>query len=389
MEKFEFKNTEVVIQDEAFFIKKLGFENDKKTVRQFYRLTEVARQEYEKQTGEPLALSSPDALKSYFDKYSILHPEAVLRPKGDTTIFTTAGVQRIESMLCENAEIKSDTFVVAQPVIRSQFLDKVKEGMSTSFVDCSVENIGATPDDLVRLHKLFVSLLVNQGIPAQNILFTISESVDQWGEKRISKRTVTFYVNDIEIGECVYIPDYPLTETSKISVADMCFGVERLCWGLRKNDVYFEDFKEFYPSGHDRNEIAGIIDSIRTAVLIACEGVKPSHKDPGYRLRLLMTRFFSRNKALKLETEKLVAKAYEYWKKWGIEPLLNEEEVLHLIQAETERAYNARLLLLFKELGGPDIYLNVNQASREFVHQLRRSRPNEADIIHQAIQKLI
>lgn len=60
-----------------------------------------------------------------------------------------------------------------------------------------------------------------------------------------------------------------------------------------------------------------------------------------------------------------------------------------MIRVEVDRAYNSTLLAEFKKLGGPDIYLDVNQPREEFVQQFKRSRPNEVKILEQALQKLI
>jgi len=176
---------------------------------------------------------------------------------------------------------------VAQPVIRSQFMDKVKDGVSTSFVNFSIESIDANPTEFIELSNKFIKLVTNQGVNPEELRFCIEEMSDSWGNKKFRKTVLTLYFNNIELGECVYMHDYPVKEGKKIDIVDIGFGVERLNWGVN-NKNYLSDFDKFYTGDIDSNKITAVIDSIRTAVLIAGDGVMPSNHDHGYRIKTIV-----------------------------------------------------------------------------------------------------
>lgn len=351
MERYTSGNKEKIRSKIDDFIDQfhLSVENEDHSIRR-YRIDETfVDDEIKNKSEQTLDLNESKDVERFFEGFERLEPEPVRRPLGESTVFTTAGVQRVESMLREHAEIAEKKFLVAQPVIRSQYMDAVKEGFSTSFVDVSIEHVNATMGDFFEIYKLLLALLINQGIPLRDIRVTISESTDQWGKKKVTKNTITFYVGQVEVSECVYIPDYSLDDGAKIAIADGCFGMERFCWGTGKHSFYYQDFDQFYTSDHDRNDISGVIDAVRTGVLIAREGVVPSHKDPGYRLRQCMTRFFLRNRLIKLDIEKLVSIAVDYWTKWSTESKLDKIALFEILRKEIERAHNVAFLSEFKK----------------------------------------
>src|SRR3989344_4094013 len=72
----------------------------------------------------------------------IIKPDKVLRSEGDTTIFTSAGIQHIETLEHDGIDLEGKKFTIKQPVVRSQFMDKIKEGYSTAFIDETVAQLG-------------------------------------------------------------------------------------------------------------------------------------------------------------------------------------------------------------------------------------------------------
>ncbi len=92
---------------------------------------------------------------------------------------------------------------------------------------------------------------------------------------------------------------------------------------------------------------------------------------------------------MRLDIEKLVSIADDYWTRWSTESTLDKASVLEIVRKEIERAHNVDFLSEFKKLGGPDIYLNVNQNRSMFIQQLERSRPDQTDVIHRTLQKFL
>jgi hypothetical protein len=391
MEYFNPENIQRKKCDRDFVIKNLKLipiEEDNQNI--FFKLnsdllfTEIVLEHLKK-----IPLNNPDSFLEYFDNIKLIEPDKVCRPKGDTTFFTTAGVQYIETFLKRDKKLKKEKFMVAQPVIRSQFMDKVKEGVSTSFINFSIESLDSNPDEFIELSKKFIQLVISQGIDVNKIKFQIEELPDQWGDRKFNKTVLTLYFNDIEIGECVYIHGYPVTESKKIDIIDIGFGVERLNWGIGNNKNYFSDFDKFYSNKFDSNEVAASIDCIRTATLIAAEGVKPSNHDHGYRLRQLLKRFVIRNQKTKFDLSELVSISYDYWLKWGFKPVITKSQTLDIIKQEYERNWNNNFLSLLKEHGGFDIYVDINQPSEKFLKQVEISLPQEGkEIVKKLIEQL-
>jgi hypothetical protein len=318
-------------------------------------------------------------LMVHFQDVQVIEPDRICRPAGDTTLFTSAGVQHIETILREHGELKKEIFAVAQPVIRSQYMDKVKEGTSTAFVNFSVEALDTNLEEFNSLCQKMIDMFIDRGATPEDLKFKIETLPDKWGDRSFTKTVLTMYTNEIEVGEGVLMRDYPVTEETKIDIADICCGVERMNWAL--GGRYFQEFDGLYSDKTDDDTTASVIDCIRTSVLMVGEGVKPSHTDPGFRLRRLSKKFVERNKGVNLDTAELVGKSLEYWKGWGYKPDVSEQETLSLVEAENVRSYNNMVLLMVEKAGGPKINANINQPTNSLIEQLQISLPPKTKLI--------
>ncbi len=326
----------------------------------------------------PRFLDNPGVFQEYFKGIKFIKPDRVYRPKGDSTIFTTAGVQHIETILRNGGKLKKETFIIIQPVIRSQFISAVREGVSTSFVDFSIESLKITPREFIELCKEFISFMVNLGIEESGLGFILETSKDQWGYKEFTKTSLTVFVKGVEVGEFVYIHDYlveGLEGNMKISIADICLGVERFNWVIGKNSFYFSEFEDFYNKklslSVDTDTIADLIDCMRTATLIAGEGVEASHHDPGLRLRQLSKKYTLKNKRVNLDDLELIEISFGYWKKWGYQSKVSLKTIKEKIRLENERNFNVALIPKFEErLGRRIININVNQNTKGFLNEV-------------------
>lgn len=331
-------------------------------------------------------LDSPESIHACFPNSSLISPDDIFRPEGDTTYFTTAGVQHIETILREQGNLKKELFTIAQPVVRSQFLDKVKDGISTSFINYSIEFVDSTPEEYIQVCNNFLSLILNLGKNPQDLTIRIEQSGDAWGERKFTNIYLTVIYKQTEIGECVYIYDFPETQSKLISITDVCFGIERLIWGLEESKYYMIGFDEYYEKFNDSNHVTAIIDSIRTATLIAGEGVLPAHKDPGYRLRQVMKRYLTRTRGIDVDINDLIHRSYQFWQSWGVKFKTSENEVIKVLQADHERNFNFLFLETVEKNGGPRIYTNVNQSNEAFFDQIRHNLPK--DLIDDVLEKI-
>jgi hypothetical protein len=318
---------------------------------------------------------APEDLFRHFPEAQRLEPEPLLRPAGDTTLFTTAGVQRIESLLREEGRLERQVFAVAQPVVRSQYMDKVRDGVSTSFVNFSVESVRATPSEFVSMCDRAVGMMVTLGLRPEDARFGVDRVPDRWGQRKFTKTVLTFFAGETEVGEGVFMHDYPVTDGERIAVADVCFGVERLGWALSGETGFFPGFDEFYGKAADSNRMTSVIDCIRTSTLMAGEGVTPAHRDPGYRVRQLSKRFVERNEGVGADAGALVRASDAYWREWGQQPKLDSEEVTRILGQENERSWNVLLLSRLEKLAGKRFAIEVNQPTESFLAQAGRSLP--------------
>lgn len=317
---------------------------------------------------------SPEEISSYFEDIKVEKPDKVLRPKGDTTFFTTAGVQHIETILRERGTLEREKFIIIQPSIRSQFMDKIKDGVSTSFVNFSVESIRSNPTEFVDIFQKFISFLKNKfSVDVDKLRFLIEEGSAKWGEKQFDNIGITAYLNEVELGEAVYIKNYPVSKQEKISITDLGFSIERVYWATSQAKVYLQEFSEIYKqnSTMDTNRISMALDPLRSMVLIAGEGIKGSNHDHGYRLRQFSKRFTERCLEFNLSSLRdLVSKSLNHWRQWGYTPQINEEEIVKIIQIENNRNTNALFLKKLHDEEGVDLYININQPTDSFLEQI-------------------
>lgn len=344
--------------------------------KEYFKLSENFQYDYVEET--PVSFS-PENLISFFEEGKLVPADAVCRTAGDTTLFTTSGVQKLETIDKSDRGLQKENLVCSQPVIRSQFMDKIKEGTSSSFVNFSVELIDCEPDDFIVAVNKMISLFAKFGIKKDELEFAIKDDSVKWGDKKFKNTSIKVYLNGVEIGEGVYIYDYPSLNSKQIAVTDIGFGIERLLWCIN-NNPYFSEFADVYSDSNEklgRDEIAGIIDPIRSMVLIAGEGVKGSNKNHGYRLRQFSKRFVNRNKVLGLDEKEIIRRSLDYWRRWGYITKIDDNEIEEIISLENQRNYNMLFLKTLKDALDVELYVEINQSSESFLKQIRFSLSEE------------
>lgn len=368
MDRVEDRGPEQTKLNEEFVVQNLGLVSGKDDSN-FLRLTHPSKYPKEQATLERKPLEKLEEVLEYFEGIDLIDADPVCRPKGDTTFFTSAGVQHLETMLREKGELENNSFIVSQPVVRSQFMDKIEEGTSSSFINLSIVSVDASPDDFVKLTSEFIKLLTSLGIDDGDLRFRIEDKPDRWGNRKFTKTVLTIYLNDIELGESVYIHDYSAHDDKRVDIVDIGFGIERINWAIGTNTYYFSGFEKFYSQG-DKDEIASIIDPLRTLVLIVGEGVKPSSHDHGYRIRQLSKRFVQRNILTQVDVVELLDRSLNFWVKWGYKPTVDKEQILEIIRQENDRNYNGLFLKTLLQEGERDLYVDINQPTQDFIKQI-------------------
>jgi hypothetical protein len=356
------------------FISQLGLVLSE-NVDGLYELDDALIDKHREWTEKGFSFKYPEKLLEFYPDIKIESPDRICRPTGDSTHFTTGGVQHIETILRKEGSLEKRIFAIAQPSVRSQYMDKVKNGTSTAFVSVSLESIDTNPAEFFDLSSKFIDLMINVGLNPQKIKFKIDNISDSWNNKELSQKAITIIYDDIEIGECIYIPSYPFIENKKVPVVDISFSIERLMWSIDK-DFYLPEMKEIYSANKKKasmEHLISIVDCIRTSVLLAGEGIKPSHRDPGYRLRQLIKRFVERNRNVNIDIRELAVTSYNFWKSWNYNPDLSIEDIIQTLVQEKERSTNVFLLKEIERLGGQKIQMNVNQSTDDFLRQIYES----------------
>lgn len=307
-----------------------------------------------------------------------IKPDKVLRPEGDTTIFTSAGIQHIESLERDKINLEGKKFAIEQPVIRSQFMDKIREGYSTAFIDETVAQLGMSTEDFFDMCKQMVNNSLKHDEDIQKYYVTIETQDDRWGQKKFTKLVVTLYYDGDEVSEGVHIDKFPKINGQTTSISEICHGAERFNWLHRENkdQPYFIGFEEFY-NFDNRDNIAKTIDPVRTATLMLMQGVTPSHKDPGFRLRQLIRRFVERNMEFSFSENKLLDLSYGYWLKSNVEGVIGKVETLELLKKEMMRAQNVYIVNCIEKDIGKKIKVDVNLNTNEFIKRIHSSPSEE------------
>jgi hypothetical protein len=316
--------------------------------------------------------------ESSLEHIPLIKSDEVIRPEGDTTMLTSAGIQHLETLERDKINLESEKFKIAQPVVRSQFMDKIKEGYSTAFIDESVVQLGVSDEVFFGMCKQMIIDSLNHDEDIQKYYLTIDTQDDRWGQKKFTKLVITLYYGGNEVSEGVYIDKFPKVNGQTVSVAEITHGAERYNWIHRENkdQPYFIDFEEFYHSDNKDN-VAKIIDPIRTATLMIMQGVVPSHKDPGFRLRQLIKRFVERNTETSFSEDRLLDLSYDFWIRNSVEGIVDKIGVRESLKKEMMRAQNVYIVGHIERDMNKKIKVDVNLSTDEFIKRIYSSSPEE------------
>lgn len=316
-------------------------------------------------------LASKEDIIRFFKEFPVLVPDPVCRSSSDTTIFTTSGIQQLESM--ESLGVIERTFLTLQPVLRTQFIENTQEGTSTNFINVSVGILDATVTDFILAADKLIKLAYLLGAEIEDLVVKLEHKSDRWVDKSFYKRVLTLMHEEIELGESIYMQGFPISGEQPTNIVDLGFGLERFVWGINPLNVYHREFADLYGPGSQRDLYSSLFDTIKSMVLITGDGIKPSHKGQGYRLRQFSKKFVMINQILQLDSLELISRAYTYFVDLGYIPQLSLDQIVGILQKENVRNTNRSILDMLKRDYQLDIYLDVNQPTTSFLKQLRFS----------------
>ena len=273
-----------------------------------------------------LKLENPEFMNSFFESkgYGLVKPKNIIN-NGGTTLFVSAGVQLLDDVIFKEKTISERKIFVAQPVFRTQYIDSINEGFSTSFINIASEIVNPSVDDHFCAIGDWINMLRELGLKREKVTLKTREKEPQWGDKKFKESILMLYYDGLEIGDANYIYDIPQKTRSSLKISDIGFGLERIQWIL-KGGSYFDGKKV---------EDMCVFDHCKTMALLAGSGLKPSNKEHGYRLRQLSKRVMDTGK----KSNDLLATlkdCYNYWKKWTF-LTMPESGALEIINSENRR----------------------------------------------------
>ncbi len=294
-----------------------------------------------------------------FPQLPLVAPLPVLRPRGSRTHFTTAGIQLLETVSSARETVRH---MVTQPCIRMQFAPHVCEGTSSSFVLFNVVATNASETEFVLLISQMLSLFHRCGLAMDRMRFRVSDGATKWSTKNASRNALLFsrtaleiFYGSLQLGEAIYVHDYPINDFERVKVSDVGFSIERLNWAMFPAAPYMIGFDETYASQAlgSADATCRVIDCIRSAVLIAGEGVRPSGSvEAGVRFREYMSLLWERTKDVRVCFSSLGECSTRYWSAWGWRPSVATAKIIDLLKLEYERHMNLHLLgVVRRELG--------------------------------------
>lgn len=240
--------------------------------------------------------------------YKIINPFHIVNNKD--TLFYSAGIQPLLTCFNNNEATNIDNLFIAQPVIRTQYVDSLSEGYSLAFVNGTTAKFNLSGEDYKKLVCDWMEFFQEIGLDKKRINQRKDFYIDNWNGMNLSGDRTFYYYDNIEIGDTTFF-----TKTDKKGIDSMCdlgFGLERLRWVLDTNKSYYDLYSD---SKNLNPREKALISAI--SLLAVCE-IAPSQKSCGYRVRL-----FSKKLAETLNTRKLsinelnyFKECIEYWNDW-------------------------------------------------------------------------
>lgn len=314
--------------------------------------------------------------QSFFKKTDfVIYPAKSILNQNGTTLFTSAGVQILDDLIFRGKLDQEKPIVISQPSLRTQYIDKISEGNSLSFVNICTEIVNASPETHIQTLNKWMKYLSSIGIYMGDITIHEREIEQKWGDINLKSKIIAIFYKGLEIGDGNYDYNFNPSVKGLKTVSDFGFGLERLSWILRK-DSYFDSIgplKESLKKNFNNQEI------IKTLTLMASSGLEPSNKDKGYRYRSFTKRLAELNFPKYLELKELIEHYYNYWN-YFVDSPKDLKKTYENIHKEYDRSYNQIINHLTQTCADP------NCSTEEFLLNLLKGgikRENLAKLLEE------
>ncbi|MFA5109588.1 MAG: hypothetical protein WC458_03520 [Patescibacteria group bacterium] len=307
-------------------------------------------------------LDKPKILENFFKNkgYKIIEPSSIIKRDG-STLFTSAGVQILDEIIFKEEDILNEKMYVSQPVLRTQFIDNVKEGTSTSFINMSSEKINATLSEHFSSVGDWLSLLEDLGINKRDLNIYDRKGEPNWGGKAFKNHILTFFFKGLEIGDAIYAYDVPQDSRENLNFSDIGFGLERLRWSLGDNN--------YFGWNSEDNIRPKILDYCKTLTILSGSGLIPSNNNHGYRFRQFSKKLQSEYPGQKNKIKEILVYYYDFWREWT-KFEKDKSDCISTIEKENERNFNRILLDRLSEKHS-DVGIDINMPTEELLKRLK------------------
>jgi len=307
---------------------------------------------------------------TFFDGYKLLTPEHIVRANNDSTLFTTAAIQRLETLYNMKHSLPNENIMVYQPCVRMQYIDTVKQGYGTSFINFAVMHFNATEKDFMVLTTNLQKFMLSIGANPKNIETRTKTETVQWGTRQFEQSTLAFYVANHQFSEVIFMHGYPHFD-SKSDIIEVGMGLERAKYLLEPAKPYYREFSDLYV-GKNFDDMTNVIDCVKTFILICGEGVVPGYKSHKYRLRQLSKKLVSLPLFKTANIEYIADISYKYWSDVGIKFNTSFADAYTVLSKENERNLHSLEIASIEQKEGFKINLDVNLPEQEFRKRLNK-----------------
>lgn len=284
----------------------------------------------------------PAKVLEQFDRFFLSkgfskHPSRNLINDTGNTDLVIAGVQIFDEVFHSKATPPDGKFIVAQPSVRMQFVERIAEGsFSSAFVNICTESLSIEFQDHLYAIDDWISFFSGLGLSASNMVLVCKVSEKDWGFTRFSSFDTKFYYGGLEIGHGNYA-NLSLGDL-RVPMSDIGFGLERIAWAINKNEQYYELLAPLTNLSSFPEQ-----DCIRTATLLAMSGLKPGARGSKFQLRKLCKKIAQ---SFPADLEPSIEFYYDYWSQF-MAPNKSLVDSKLVVKLEIDRFVNNRMQTLY------------------------------------------
>lgn len=307
-------------------------------------------------------------INDFFEKcgYVVEKPHEVANDKD--TIFISAGIQPLLKKYRDGLLAENTKFFISQPVIRTQFINSLDEGISLAFVNITSSCFNNSEDEHNKMIKDWYEFLYNVGL--QKSKFSIQSEIYErnWGDLTVHGKRIFHYYDGLEIGDTTFFTEVLNENGKKVveSMSDLGFGLERIRW-QRNNKSYYDLYSD---STHINFKVKAYLSAI---ALLAVNDIQPSNKNAGYRVRLFSKKLVNLldGRSLNENEKQYLTECIRYWKDWQQVNKSNNINSINTILNEYMRNGNRYIIDKLTEIGYENLSgININISREEFAKRL-------------------